>query len=141
MPDVKICPECQAELPGDAPDGLCPKCLMVHGETTAPGAPVQGQDSGTPLNLRPFVPPAPAELARHFPQLDILELLGQGGMGAVYKARQPALDRLVALKILPPEAGRDPAFAERFTREARALAKLGHAHIVTVYDFGKADEY
>jgi tRNA A-37 threonylcarbamoyl transferase component Bud32 len=141
MPDTKVCPGCQAELPGDAPDGLCPQCLLVHGVTTAPGAPVQGKDSGTPLSLRPFTPPAPTELAPHFPQLEILELLGQGGMGAVYKAKQPGLDRLVALKILPPEAGRDPAFAERFTREARALAKLGHAHIVTVYDFGKADEY
>src|SRR5712692_9194174 len=60
-------------------------------------------------------------------------------MGAVYKARQPGLDRLVALKILPPDAGRDPAFAERFTREARALAKLNHPNIVGVYDFGQTD--
>jgi len=80
-------------------------------------------------------------LTPHFPQLEILELLGQGGMGAVYKARQPGLDRLVALKILPPEAGRDTAFAERFAREARALAKLNHPHIVTVYDFGKASDF
>jgi serine/threonine protein kinase len=83
--------------------------------------------------------PTVAELAWHFPQLEILELLGQGGMGAVYKARQPGLDRLVALKILPPEAGDDPAFAERFSREARALARLNHPHIITVYDFGQAD--
>jgi tRNA A-37 threonylcarbamoyl transferase component Bud32 len=87
-----------------------------------------------------FVPPSPRELAGRFPQLEILELLGQGGMGAVYKARQPGLDRLVAVKILPPQAGRDPAFAERFAREARALAKLSHPHIVAVYDFGLAGE-
>jgi hypothetical protein len=60
-------------------------------------------------------------------------------MGAVYRARQPRLDRLVALKVLPAEAGRDPAFAERFTREARALARLGHPNIVSVYDFGDSD--
>jgi len=60
-------------------------------------------------------------------------------MGAVYKARQPKLDRHVALKILPPEVGKDPAFAERFMREARALAMLNHASIVAVYDFGEAD--
>ena len=60
-------------------------------------------------------------------------------MGAVYKARQPGLDRLVAIKILPPEVGRDPAFAERFTREARALARLSHPNIVSVYDFGQRD--
>ena len=76
-------------------------------------------------------------LAAHFPQLEILELLGHGGMGAVYKARQPKLDRLVALKILRPESADDPAFAERFNREARTLARLSHPHIVAVYDFGE----
>ena len=86
-----------------------------------------------------FTPPPPAELAPHFPQLQILELLGHGGMGAVYKARQMQLDRLVALKILPPAVSRDASFAERFTREARALAKLNHPHIVTLYEFGQAD--
>ena len=60
-------------------------------------------------------------------------------MGAVYKARQKALDRVVALKILPPGIGKDPAFAERFTREAKALAKLNHPGIVTLYEFGQAD--
>ena len=60
-------------------------------------------------------------------------------MGAVYKARQKQLDRLVALKILPPRSGDDPAFAERFTREAKALAKLLHPNIVTLYEFGQAD--
>jgi tRNA A-37 threonylcarbamoyl transferase component Bud32 len=90
---------------------------------------------GTPAAS--FIPPLPSELASLFPQLEILELIGQGGMGAVYKARQPGLDRLVALKILPPEAGRDSAFAERFSREARALARLNHPHIVAVYDFGQ----
>jgi predicted Ser/Thr protein kinase len=86
-----------------------------------------------------FVPPSPADLACHFPQLEILALLGQGGMGAVYKARQTKLDRLVAVKVLPPEWGKDPAFAERFAREAKALAKLTHPHIVAVHDFGESD--
>jgi tRNA A-37 threonylcarbamoyl transferase component Bud32 len=86
-----------------------------------------------------FVPPAPAELARHFPQLEILELVGQGGMGAVYKARQAKLDRLLAVKVLPPEVARDPAFAERFAREARSLARLNHSNIVTIFDFGESD--
>ncbi len=78
------------------------------------------------------------DLARLFPQLEIIELIGQGGMGAVYKARQPALDRFVALKILAPRSGGDLDFANRFTREARALAKLSHPNIVGVYDFGVA---
>jgi len=83
-------------------------------------------------------PPLPVEeVAKLFPQLEILECLGRGGMGAVYKARQSRLDRVVALKILSPEKQGEPKFAERFEREARALAKLHHPNIVTVYDFGE----
>ena len=85
-----------------------------------------------------FMPPPVAEIAKLFPQLEVLEFIGKGGMGAVYKARQPSLDRLVALKILPPAAAGDPGFAERFNREARALARLNHPNIVAVHDFGKA---
>jgi serine/threonine protein kinase len=81
---------------------------------------------------------APEELAPYFPQLEILECLGRGGMGVVYKARQKTLNRFVALKLLAPERVRDAQFAERFTREAQALAALNHPNIVTVYDFGQA---
>jgi tRNA A-37 threonylcarbamoyl transferase component Bud32/MFS family permease len=94
----------------------------------------------SPRSGEAFVPPVPQELAANFPQLEILELLGRGGMGAVYKARQRGLDRIVALKILPPEVGRDPTFAERFEREARALAKLNHPHVVTVHDVDKTKD-
>jgi len=99
------------------------------------GAFPTGPDTGGQSSR--FVPPAVEELAPHFPQLEILEFVGQGGMGAVYRARQKQLDRVVALKILPPGIGRDAAFAERFAREARALAKLNHPGIVTIYDFGQ----
>ncbi len=83
-------------------------------------------------------PPRAADLAGSFPQLEIIELLGQGGMGYVYKARQKGLDRLVALKLLPPEVSTDAGFAERFEREARAMAKLSHPGIVIVHDSGQA---
>jgi tRNA A-37 threonylcarbamoyl transferase component Bud32 len=126
-------------MPADAPEGLCPKCLLSERTSTAATEPPR-EDGGTPAYQGRFTAPSPKELAPLFPQLESLELLGQGGMGAVYKARQPGLDRLVALKILPPEAVRDPSFAERFGREARALAKLNHPNIVSVYDSGKAGD-
>lgn len=83
--------------------------------------------------------PTAAEVAALFPELEILGLLGQGGMGVVYKARQPGLDRIVALKILPRELSEDPAFAERFGREARTLARLDHPHIVRIHESGETD--
>jgi serine/threonine protein kinase len=70
--------------------------------------------------------------------LAIVELIGHGGMGAVYKARQKSLGRFVALKILNPQRAADRSFAERFSREAQALAELNHPNIVTVHDFGQA---
>jgi serine/threonine protein kinase len=97
----------------------------------------QGLETQTAANQGERAP-TPAELAAYFPDLEIIELLGRGGMGVVYKARQKRLDRLVALKILSPKIGRDPAFAERFAREARAMAMLNHPHVVAVYDSGQA---
>jgi len=146
MAEERHCKQCGGKLPADAPEGMCPQCLMKLGlptgaATEKAGPTDEGSDvptTGTPPGR--FVPPEPAELAKQFPQLEILELLGQGGMGAVYKARQKQLDRLVALKILPPEVGETEAFAERFTREARSLAKLNHPRIVTVFDFGHTED-
>lgn len=87
--------------------------------------------------MEPLETPSLIELQSAFSQFEILECIGRGGMGAVYKARQPQLDRLLALKILLPHREKDPAFAERFSREARALAKLSHPNIVSVHDFGE----
>jgi serine/threonine protein kinase len=87
-----------------------------------------------------FTPPTPAELAAHFANLEVMELLGHGGMGIVYKDRQPFLDRLVAIKVIRPDLQTDDAFQERFLREARTLAKLRHPFIVTVFDVCKAGD-
>ena len=159
MSETRRCQSCGAELAADAPEGLCPRCLMqaalVGPSSVGTGLPPaasatpagSGAGAGSAARVAPtvryspsgrFVAPEPAELAPFFPQLEILELVGQGGMGAVYKARQRQLDRIVALKILPSESAADPAFAERFSREAKSLAQLNHPHIVTVHDFGQA---
>src|SRR5262245_26892686 len=133
------CPEGGAEVTGDSPEGLCPRCLL-GGSLRAPvPTPVRAERGRTTPFPGAMAAPAPAELAGRFPGLEVLELLGQGGMGAVYKARQTKLDRLVAVKVLPAEWGSDPAFAERFGREARALARLTHPHVVSVFDFGESD--
>jgi hypothetical protein len=138
MSGTKSCPECGSELPPGRSEGPCSACAREHERHRASAA---GQTTAlrTTPHAGPPSAPAPDELARFFPHLEILGLLGQGGMGAVYKARQRRLDRLVALKILPPEAAHDPAFAARFTREARALARLSHPHVVAVHDFGDSD--
>jgi serine/threonine protein kinase len=133
---MKICSGCQKPLEANAPDGLCPECLLKAGLGTGAD---RGPDSQADSGRTPFVAPSLEEVARLFPQVEILGFIGQGGMGAVYKARQKALDRIVALKILPPGIRKDPAFAERFTREAKALARLNHPGVVTIYEFGQAD--
>jgi len=137
MTEPSPCSICGKPVGPQAPRGLCPACLMQAGLATA----TQADDPDT---WPAVAPPPVAEIAGLFPQVEILEVLGRGGMGAVYKARQPHLDRFVALKILlrrGPSGEPDSGFAERFTREARALARLNHPNIVAVYDFGQAGGY
>ena len=121
------CPKCGESIPEGAPRGLCPRCLMDGAAASDP----RPATNSNPLTVEQLTPV--------FPQFEILEVLGSGAMGFVYKARQPHLDRLVALKILPPELARDPMFSERFSREARALARLNHPNIVQCYDFGQSE--
>jgi serine/threonine protein kinase len=135
------CKRCGTPLTADVPEGLCPRCLIalnLSAPTEAPGA--EAGPAGTiVVSPPPEATPSLEEIAQQFPQLEILECLGRGGMGVVYKARQPRLNRFVALKILAREKEKDPRFAERFTREAQALARLNHPRIVTVYDFGETN--
>ncbi|HUD47675.1 MAG TPA: protein kinase [Candidatus Baltobacteraceae bacterium] len=124
------CPNCGGPLPSGVLGKLCPACLFKQGAVS---------DTGPQPETAPFQPPSVEEVARLFPQLELLGFLGKGGMGAVYKARQPGLDRVVALKILPAQTASGPGFVERFNREARALAKLSHPNIVAVYEFGQVN--
>ncbi|HSD83460.1 MAG TPA: protein kinase, partial [Anaerolineae bacterium] len=73
-------------------------------------------------------------------QYHIVEPIGHGGMAAVFKAHQPALDRFVAVKVLLPQQASTPEFRERFIREARAIAQLNHPNILPIIDYGQADD-
>src|SRR5882672_4453911 len=128
------CPRCYAAIPPDAPQGLCPKCLLAvnMGEPELIHSP-----AGNPLPP----PPSPQEIQPLFPHLEIVRLLGRGGMGAVYEARQRGLNRPVALKLLWAPSIPDAEFEERFSREGRALAQLSHDNVVAVHDAGKSGPY
>ena len=121
---VTHCSRCGILLGTDAE---CPRCLLELGLSHAS---IPGQPSG----LRNA--PTPGELQPYFPQLQIQRVIGQGGMGTVYQARQTTLDRNVALKLIHRDASQDPMFLVRFEREAKTLAKLSHPNIVTIYDYG-----
>ncbi|MCX7871709.1 MAG: protein kinase [Verrucomicrobiae bacterium] len=125
------CPRCGMAIPPESPAGLCPKCLLSEAQAATDSPQGIATDDVPPIE----------KIRSAFPQLEIVELIGRGGMGFVYKARQPHLDRYVALKILPDKLARDPLFAERFNREGRVLAKLSHPNIVAIYDFGQAGEF
>ncbi len=125
----RTCPTCQTTLPDGFPGGLCPKCLLAGAVSSSSGPEMAGEKKITGV-------PDLAELQGMFPELEILGLLGTGGMGAVFKARQTRLDRLVALKIMVAPPGEEAGFALRFEREAQVLARLSHPRIVIIHDFG-----
>jgi len=90
------------------------------------------------LGTQSWKTPTLAEIASAFPGLEVLGHLGTGGMGCVYRVRERDSGRISALKVLPRELTADPAFVERFEREARTLSRLRHPHIVCVHGFGQA---
>lgn len=129
---VPECPECGAPIPSEAPGGFCPRCLLA-------GADLETEPLSSPARIRPAL--TLDAIGAAFPDLDILEPIGSGGMGSVFKVRQKRLDRLVALKLLRCSEEHEEAFTRRFLREARALAKLNHPNIVTIYEFGESQGY
>ena len=113
------CPKCSATLAG----GLCRPCLLLVGMGATP--------TGTSSR---WTPPTPEDLEAQLPKYRVLELIGRGGMGAVYKGWQTSLERDVAIKVLPPTIMEED-FTARFKQEARTMARLSHPAIVNVYDF------
>ena len=105
---------------------MCPRCLLQEVSTA----------TESDVRRGPAKPPALSEIAAAFPDLEVLGFLGAGGMGCVYRVRERESGRVSALKILPREFASDPAFVERFEREARTLARLHHPNIVGIHAFG-----
>jgi tRNA A-37 threonylcarbamoyl transferase component Bud32/tetratricopeptide (TPR) repeat protein len=136
---MKKCTKCSTEFSQDLQGELCPACLLRQGMESQAG-PAFGSKVGA--SAAPQVEHAveqaisPEELMILLPQYDQIEFIGRGGMGVVYKARQKNLDRFVALKVLSLRIAATPGFAVRFSREAKAMARLNHSNIVAVYDFG-----
>ncbi len=116
-------------------EGLEPRKLFSEALGDITGDPdVAARDAEEERRVR-------AEIGRRLPDIELLDLLGRGGMGYVYRARQKKLDRDVALKVIAPDPDRKADFAERFAREARALARLNHPNLVAVYDYGQEGDF
>ncbi|MBI5359573.1 MAG: protein kinase [Planctomycetes bacterium] len=131
-----ICKKCGKEFfsdSGEAKDAVCPKCLAEFAMASS-NAGMDSQDKAGLLANEPVLPENSVIGA-----YKITGMIGRGGMGTVYKAYHQSLDRYVAVKILPSVLSQDTEFLKRFNREAKALARLSHPNIVTIYDMGQAD--